>query len=247
MAKNSTLIVSAVLIGAGAYLIYNKSKKAQEDKQKAQDDKQKAQDESAQQKIKEEQEATERRRKEVERKRTEKEKSESLENPNSFASKVAKIQLYLAVTPTGKVSKDTYAKLTKKFPQYTFINSSNVDLILADIEANIKSSSDLSKQTTAKSTQDKNMLLGTRLIKLLNEGNSNAQLIKDINPYLYIYDNLTNDYKFMNVQKKFSKGTIFRQTILGGKMKNGPRGTVHIVEGDNQYQTDPNNFIIIPK
>jgi hypothetical protein len=247
MAKNSTLIVSAVLIGAGAYLIYNKSKKRKEDTQKAAEDLKKTQEESAQQKIKEEQQATERRKKEVERMRTEKQKSESLENPNSYVSKVAKIQSYLGVTPDGKVGKNTYAALTKKFPQYTFINSGNVDLILADIESNKKSASDLSSQKTSQTTQDKNILLGARLIKLLNEGKYNAQLIKDINPYLYIYDKLTNDYKFMNVQKKFSKGTIFRQTIFGGKLNNGPRGTIHIIEGENQYQTDPNNFIILPK
>ena len=233
MAKNSTLIVSAVLIGAGAYLIYNKSKKRKEDTQKTQD-------ESAQQKIKEEQEATERRKKEVERMRTEKQKSESLENPNSYVSKVAKIQSYLGVTPDGKVGKNTYAALTKKFPQYTFINSGNVDLILADIESNKKSSSDLSSQTTSTSNLQQKKQLAYRLADLSSK-NYYAKLINNIDAKLYVYDNLTNSYKYMNESKKFIKGQTFTD------LRDRGNGEILIKEELNRYATDPSNFIIIEK
>lgn len=59
----------------------------------------------------------------------------SLLNKNSYASKVAKVQLFLGVTPDGIVGKNTLLALKEKMPKYTKITSTNIDAILYDINS----------------------------------------------------------------------------------------------------------------
>jgi uncharacterized MAPEG superfamily protein len=87
MKKNYTLILSTVLVGAGAFLIYNRSRKDKEETTEAG--------------IKAKQEADAIAAAKAEAERLAKAKANSLENPNSFASLVA--------TAKAALPKDTSA------------------------------------------------------------------------------------------------------------------------------------------
>ena len=120
MKKNTTLILSTVLIGAGAYIIYSRNRKkansgttedAIRDKQKEEADK--AAKDAARD--------------------TAREQYNSLQNPNSYKSKVARVQGFLGVAIDGIVGPQTLGALKKKFPQFQFMNSTNIDAIIAAI------------------------------------------------------------------------------------------------------------------
>jgi murein L,D-transpeptidase YcbB/YkuD len=122
MKKNTTLILSTVLIGAGAYIIYSRNRKkansgTTEDaiKQKQKEEADKAAKDAARETIKEQ--------------------YNSLQNPNSYKSKVARVQGFLGVAIDGIVGPQTLGALKKRFPRYDTINSSNIDFILGDIFA----------------------------------------------------------------------------------------------------------------
>jgi peptidoglycan hydrolase-like protein with peptidoglycan-binding domain len=120
MKKNTTLILSTVLIGAGAYIIYSRNRKkansgttedAIKDKQKEEADK--AARDAARDAAREQ--------------------YNSLQNPNSYKSKVARVQGFLGVAIDGIVGPQTLGALKKKFPQFQFMNSTNIDAIIAAI------------------------------------------------------------------------------------------------------------------
>jgi peptidoglycan hydrolase-like protein with peptidoglycan-binding domain len=120
MKKNTTLILSTVLIGAGAYIIYSRNRKkansgttedAIRDKQKEEADK--AAKDAARD--------------------TAREQYNSLQNPNSYKSKVARVQGFLGVAIDGIVGPQTLGALKRKFPQFQFMNSTNIDAIIAAI------------------------------------------------------------------------------------------------------------------
>jgi peptidoglycan hydrolase-like protein with peptidoglycan-binding domain len=120
MKKNTTLILSTVLIGAGAYIIYSRNRKkansgttedAIKDKQKEEADK------AARDAARD----------------TAREQYNSLQNPNSYKSKVARVQGFLGVAIDGIVGPQTLGALKKKFPQFQFMNSTNIDAIIAAI------------------------------------------------------------------------------------------------------------------
>jgi peptidoglycan hydrolase-like protein with peptidoglycan-binding domain len=120
MKKNTTLILSTVLIGAGAFIIYSRNRKkansgttedAIRDKQKEEADK--AAKDAARD--------------------TAREQYNSLQNPNSYKSKVARVQGFLGVAIDGIVGPQTLGALKKKFPQFQFMNSTNIDAIIAAI------------------------------------------------------------------------------------------------------------------
>jgi murein L,D-transpeptidase YcbB/YkuD len=121
MRKNTTLILSTVLVGAGAFLIYNRSRKAKKgvsvDEIEA---KQKTDSEIAA---------------EAAAREAARNKYNSLENPNSYKSKVARVQAFLGVAIDGIVGPQTLGALKQKLPKYQTINSSNIDFILGDIFA----------------------------------------------------------------------------------------------------------------
>jgi peptidoglycan hydrolase-like protein with peptidoglycan-binding domain len=120
MKKNTTLILSTVLIGAGAFIIYIRNRKkansgttedAIKDKQKEEADK------AARDAARD----------------TAREQYNSLQNPNSYKSKVARVQGFLGVAIDGIVGPQTLGALKKKFPQFQFMNSTNIDAIIAAI------------------------------------------------------------------------------------------------------------------
>jgi peptidoglycan hydrolase-like protein with peptidoglycan-binding domain len=120
MKKNTTLILSTVLIGAGAYIIYSRNRK-------------KANSETTEDAIKQKQkEEADKAAKDAARD-TAREQYNSLQNPNSYKSKVARVQGFLGVAIDGIVGPQTLGALKKKFPQFQFMNSTNIDAIIAAI------------------------------------------------------------------------------------------------------------------
>jgi peptidoglycan hydrolase-like protein with peptidoglycan-binding domain len=120
MKKNTTLILSTVLIGAGAYIIYSRNRK-------------KANSETTEDAIKQKQkEEAEQAAKDAARD-TAREQYNSLQNPNSYKSKVARVQGFLGVAIDGIVGPQTLGALKRKFPQFQFMNSTNIDAIIAAI------------------------------------------------------------------------------------------------------------------
>ena len=120
MKKNTTLILSTVLIGAGAYIIYSRNRK-------------KANSGTTEDAIKDKQkEEAEKAAKDAARD-TAREQYNSLQNPNSYKSKVARVQGFLGVAIDGIVGPQTLGALKKKFPQFQFMNSTNIDAIIAAI------------------------------------------------------------------------------------------------------------------
>ena len=120
MKKNTTLILSTVLIGAGAYIIYSRNRK-------------KANSGTTEDAIKDKQkEEAEKAAKDAARD-TAREQYNSLQNPNSYKSKVARVQGFLGVAIDGIVGPQTLGALKKKFHQFQFMNSTNIDTIIAAI------------------------------------------------------------------------------------------------------------------
>jgi murein L,D-transpeptidase YcbB/YkuD len=120
MKKNTTLILSTVLIGAGAYIIYSRNRK-------------KANSGTTEDAIRDKQkEEAEQAAKDAARD-TAREQYNSLQNPNSYKSKVARVQGFLGVAIDGIVGPQTLGALKKKFPQFQFMNSTNIDAIIAAI------------------------------------------------------------------------------------------------------------------
>lgn len=227
MKKNATLILSTVLVGTGAYLIYNRNRKKEEK-------------EATEAGIKAKQEADAKAQAKAEADRVARERANSLENPNSFASKVAKIQLYLGTTPDGKVGPNTLTALMKKFPKYTTISTANVNLILADIEADKKSAENLEANKTSTASLQEKKVLAYKLADLTKGTTYFAELVNNIVAKQYQFDVLTGSYRYMNKTKSFSKGRTFGQ----GNLKNRGNGEILIAEGTFRYATDPSNFII---
>lgn len=121
MKKNTTLILSTVLVGAGAFLIYNRSRKAKKG--------------VSVEEIEAEQKTEAERAIEEIKKRGTVQRGNSLENPNSFKSKIARVQGFLGVAIDGIIGPQTLGALRHKLPKYQTITLSNIDFILADIFA----------------------------------------------------------------------------------------------------------------
>ena len=120
MKKNTTLILSTVLIGAGAFIIYSRNRK-------------KANSGTTENAIRDKQkEEAEKAAKDAARD-TAREQYNSLQNPNSYKSKVARVQGFLGVAIDGIVGPQTLGALKRKFPQFQFMNSTNIDAIIAAI------------------------------------------------------------------------------------------------------------------
>jgi hypothetical protein len=120
MKKNTTLILSTVLIGAGAFIIYSRNRKSKKES-------------TTEEGIKDKQkEKADKAAKDAARD-TAREQYNSLQNPNSFKSKVARVQGFLGVAIDGIVGPQTLGALKRKFPQFQFMNSTNIDAIIAAI------------------------------------------------------------------------------------------------------------------
>ena len=119
MKKNTTLILSTVLVGAGAYIIYSRNRKKANSTN--------VEDIEARQKEQAEQQA-----KAIARENA-KYQYNSFDNPYSYKSKVARVQGFLGVAIDGIVGPQTLGALRQKFPQFQTMNSTNIDAITAAI------------------------------------------------------------------------------------------------------------------
>ncbi len=168
--------------------------------------------------------------------------AESLLNKKSFASKVAKIQLYLGVNADGSVGQNTNIALKKKFPAYSTITTSNVDQIIEAIESDKKSASDLAAQKTATATLQQKKALADKLEDYTKSTRTGTkyygELLADVSAPVYSWDNLTNSYKFLGTYKKFTKGGRYYNLISRGN------GEVFVRFDDYRYAIDPKNFIL---
>jgi len=168
--------------------------------------------------------------------------AESIENKNSFAAKVSTIQLYLGVNADGVVGANTNKALVKKFPKYSTITTANVDSIIADIESDKKTASDLAAQKTQTSALQEKKALSAKLedyTKSTRTGTKYyAELLKDVNAPVYAWDNLTNSYKFLGNYEKFSKGKKFYNLV------DRQNGEVMSKYNDYRYAFDPKSFIL---
>jgi hypothetical protein len=166
--------------------------------------------------------------------------AESIANKNSFAAKVTTIQLYLGLGPNsdGKVGPNTNMALVKKFPKYSTITTANVNNIIADIDSDKKSASDLAAQKTATSSLQQKVEFAKRLETLTN-GSYYAVLLEDVSAPAYAFDSLTNSYRYLGTSKKFYKGSQFRNNLVSRG-----NGEILIKDGTTRYAVNPNSFIV---
>jgi hypothetical protein len=118
--KNTTLILSTVLIGAGAFIIYSRNRK-------------KSNSSTTEEGIKEKQKEEEKAKAEAKERQDAEAQWNSLQNPHSYKSKVARVQGFLGVAIDGIVGPQTLGALRNKFPQFPTMNPNNIDAIIAAI------------------------------------------------------------------------------------------------------------------
>ena len=228
--NNNVLLIGGAAVAAGAYMIYKKSK---ENKEKFSDELDAAKKAASDAELK----AAAAKQAAINAK---KESLNSLENPNSYASKVAKIQLYLGVTPDGKVGPNTIkALLTMMSSKFDTINSSNVDAILTEINARRKSASDLSQKTTTTTALQQKIAFANKLETLTSDGTKYAELLNNVSAPAYAFDSLTSSYRYLGNKKSFFKGNRFEKNLVSRG-----NGEILIKDGSTRYAVDPNNFIV---
>jgi len=231
MNKNYLLIGGLALVGTGAYFLYKKDK----DSKDAEADKNKTAEEILAKQV----EAQEKNAAKIiaEQKY---QSSIDLQNKNSYAAKVARVQLYLGVTPTGKVGANTIkALVTMMSTKFDSINEGNVDAILTEIDARKKSASDLSQKTTTTSALQEKIAFAKKLETLTSDGSKYAELLNNVSAPAYAFDSLTGSYKYLGNKKSFSKGSQFKRNLVSRG-----NGEILIKDGSTRYAVDPNNFIV---
>jgi hypothetical protein len=133
----------------------------------------------------------------------------SIANRNSFAAKVSTIQQYLGVNPDGAVGPNTNMALTKKFPKYSTITTSNVDSIITDIDSDKKSASDLAAKKVTDDAKNKVVNTAREIQRLGNDRSYVAELTKNHYANLLKYDEVTKSWKYMGEKKNFYSGDKF--------------------------------------
>jgi hypothetical protein len=234
--NNNVLLIGGAAIAAGAYMIYTKSK---EKKDQLSDELDAAKKAAADAELK----AAAAKQAAINAK---KESLNSLENPNSYASKVAKVQLYLGVKPDGIVGKNTISALvTMMGSKFDTINSSNVDAILTEINARRKSASDLSQQTTTNTAKAGLIKYAKDFVNVANASTNYAELMKDHNAPLYAYDTFKKIYFPMGESKMFYKGNKFGKKVGVELVAKGDDGYVFIrTYSGGLYLVDPKYFTV---
>lgn len=169
--------------------------------------------------------------------------SNSLENKNSYKSKVSIIQQYLGVNPDGIVGQNTINALKSKFPQFPYISETNVDAIILAID-------NISKTTNAVSNTNSTLLAdrkayAKKLVNLTSDESYWAVLSKDIKAPVYVYDNAKGTYVFQNRYQSYKKGSKFngnRNNWSDPYLLDRGNGEVFICVGQYRMATDPLNF-----
>jgi hypothetical protein len=167
----------------------------------------------------------------------------SLENKNSYKSKVSVVQQYLGVNPDGIVGQNTINALKSKFPQFPYISETNVDAIILAIDSLNKTTNSMTNANASLLSERK--AYAKKLVSLTSDQSYYAVLLKDINAPVYIYDQKKGMYVFQNSYQKYRKGAKYN-----GNAKNWSdpylldrgNGEIFICVGQYRMATDPLNF-----
>jgi len=235
--NNNVLFIGGAAIAAGAYLIYTKSKEKKDVLNAELDAAQKAAADA-------EAKAAAAAAAQV---AAGKAAANGLENPNSYMSKVAKVQLYIGVKPDGIVGKNTISALvTMMGSKFDTINSSNVDAILTEINARRKSASDLSQTTTTNTAKTGVIAYAKDFAKTMSDSSYVAELMKDFKAPIYSYDEFTKKYKSLGTNLQFNKGEKFGNRVGKKITAKGDDGYIFVAApyGGKLYMFDPKFFLV---
>ena len=233
--NNNVLLIGTAAIAAGAYMIYKKSKEAKKELSSELDAAKKAEADALAK-------AAAAKAAQV---AAAKAAANSLENPNSYASKVAKIQLYLGVASDGKVGPNTNKALVAKFPKYSTITSSNVDAILKDIETAKTAASQMAQNKVTSDAQQKVIDYAKNYATALKNTNFYAELTADFRAPILNYDAFTKTYKLTGEYEQFDKGDKFGAGANFPLYYLNDGGYVYASKNDSRdyYKIDPKFFI----
>ena len=172
----------------------------------------------------------------------------SIDNPNSYAGKVAYIQGQINVNPDGNPtgSKGINSNTNKAFESIYgldkgAISTANIDYYKKRVEdKNTKAAIALAaKQKT--SAVNKTITDGKKLIDLVNNKGLTAVLLENVTANKFQLDKLTNSFIDMKSPRNFSKGTKFYK----GEFSPIVRGNyVMYVKDGSYYPILPSKFIL---
>jgi hypothetical protein len=233
--NNNVLLIGGAAIAAGAYMIYKKSKEKKEQSSNELDAAKKAAADAELKAAAAKQAAID----------AKKESLNSLENPNSYASKVYTIQLYLGVKPDTIVGANTNKALVTKFPKYATITSSNVDAILKDIETAKTAASQMAQNKVTSDAQQKVIDYAKNYVTALKNTNFYAELTADFKAPILNYDAFTKTYKLTGKVYQFDKGDKFGAGANFPLYYLNDGGYVYASKNDSRdyYKIDPKFFI----
>jgi hypothetical protein len=237
--NNNVLLIGTAAIAAGAYMIYKKSKEAKKELSSELDAAKKAEADALAK-------AAAAKAAQV---AAAKAAANSLENPNSYASKVAKVQLYLGVASDGKVGANTNKALVAKFPKYATITSSNVDAILADIETAKTAANQMAQNKVTTDAKQKLIDYAKNFAIAANKEGMIAETIREHNAPQHRWDTYSKRWIPTGEYKFFRKGTEAGKSLFMEIIPRGSDGYVLFQFGfnkENYYLIDPKYFIVRP-
>jgi hypothetical protein len=235
--NNNVLLIGGAAIAAGAYIIYTKSKENKDVLNAELDAAQKAAaDAEAKAAAAAAAQAAAGRA-----------AANGLENPNSYVSKVYRIQLYLGVKPDTIVGANTNKALVAKFgTKYTTINSSNVDAILKDIDAANTAASNMQQTNTTTSAKEAVIKFAKDFENTMSDSSNIAELMQDFKAPIYKYDVRTKKDISLGKTLQFKKGEKFRKTLYKKITAKGDDGYIFYVDtySGKKYMFDPKFFSV---
>jgi hypothetical protein len=230
---NNVLIIGGAAIAVGAYMVYKKTKESKDLLSSELDASKKAEADALAK-------AAAAKAAQV---AAAKAQANSLQNPNSYASKVAKVQLYLGVNPDGKVGANTNKALVLKFSNYTTITSSNVDDILKDIDSRNANAKVVAQNKVTTDKKQEVINYAKSFVAALNNDNVYAELFYDWKAPIMNYDAFTKTYKQTGEVYNFRKGAKFGKAAGFPLIYANDGGYVYAVYGQDYYKIDPKFFI----
>lgn len=247
MKLNTNLIIGAALIGGGAYYAYKKGlfggkKETTEDVIK--------QNQDVIDKIAAEQAQKKASAVTAVKASNAIKQATTINNPNSYAGKVAFIQSSLGIAVDGNAGSQT----NKSFDSVYGLDKGNISTTNIDYYVNrVKTKNTLAAIKAAnaaaaakKTAANKVINDANRFLELVNKGNYKATLTKDVTSSALIWDVRKQQYVNLNEPRTFRKGSEFSH----GQFTPTPRGGfVMWYENGNpsalkRYALNPNDFLV---
>ena len=243
---NKNLIIGGVLVGGGLFFAYKKGlfDKFIKPKSSAEDAKEETQETIDE--IKQREAADKNAANAAASRSAAASYATSINNPNSYAGKVAYIQKQLKVTIDGDAGRSLTSQTNKAFESIYgldkgAISTANIDYYKIRVEnKNTKAAIALAaKQKT--SAVNKTTTDAKKLIDLVNNKGLTAVLLVSVVANKYQIDKLTNTFIDMKSPRNFSKGTKFYK----GEFSPIVRGNyVMYVKDGSYYPILPSKFIL---